>query len=320
MRAEIYFSLLPNLFKTTLMKKLTQHEQDELLKIAKKHSKQLSEYEGVSDVSIGYPIKNGIMNFEEVAILVFVPRKFEKSMLSADQIIPGSMDGMKIDVVQIDPVDHATNDRFDPLIGGIYLSNSRLNGGGTLAMMLREKGTLKPVGLSNWHVLKDRKGKAGDVVVQPAWMPASATYSVGNLYKWDQALDCAIFTANNSRSVNSPDSMYNIPGKVTQMAALLLGTVLQKSGARTGVTHGVISSINVNNVDITISANPAKPDPNNEISLPGDSGSLWITDEATPRAVALHWGGDGENSPNSEYSYARYFQPILTKLGIEFIP
>lgn len=302
------------------MKKLTLEEQDDLLKVAKKHSKKLSEYEGVSDVSIGYPIQNGVMNFDEVAILVFVPRKFDKSLLSTDQILPTSLDNMKVDVIQIDPIEHATNDRFDPLVGGIYLSNSRLSGGGTLSMILREKGTLKPVGLSNWHVLKDRKGKAGDVVVQPAWMPATATYSVGNLYKWDQNLDCAIYTVNNNRSVNSPNSMYNIPGKVTQVAPLLLGTAVQKSGARTGVTYGVVSSINVNNTDLTISPNSAKPAANNEISLPGDSGSLWITDEATPRAVALHWGGDGENTPNTEYSYARYFQPILNILGIEFIP
>lgn len=302
------------------MKKVSLAEQDDLLKIVKKHEKKLENYDGVSGVSLGYVVENGKMNFDKIGILVFVPRKFKPELLDPSQIIPKELDGLKVDVIQTNPVPHATNDRFNPLVGGIYISNSRLSGGGTLSMIFKEVSSGKAVGMSNWHVLKDRRGKAGDAVVQPAWLPANATNTVGNLSKWDEILDCAYFTCNTSRSVSSPDSMYQITGKVTQSAAPVLGTAVMKSGARTGVTHGVISSISSDQIDITLSPNPNKPDPNNEISLPGDSGSLWITDEATPQAVALHWGGDGENTPQTEYSYARNISNILAKLGLTYFP
>lgn len=301
------------------MKKIKKNEQEKILKIVKKHKKKLLLHPGVANIGVGYTMTKGKINEEEFGIVVFVAKKFPESELQPGEVMPKQLEGIKVDIIEINPVEHSPYNVFQNLIGGISISNSNLTGGGTLGVLLKDNETNQPVGLTNWHVIKNKTGKIGDAIVQPAWKPSSS-HSIGNLLRWDLNLDCAIFSVNQNRSVNRIDNLYNIPGKVrSTIQNPLIGTRVVKSGARTGVTYGIINFISHDLVDITITANPDKPALNNEISRPGDSGSFWVTDNASPLAIALHWGGDGENTPKDEFAYTKNANFVFKKLNVSLL-
>lgn len=299
-------------------KQLTEKEKKVYESVITKHKNVLLGYDGVRDVGYGYPSKNGDLQTDRVSILVFVVRKFSEKELLNEQIIPKTLEGIPVDVIESNPVEHAET-LADPLIGGIGISNVNLSGRGTLGVVVRKKNSSNVVwGLTNWHVIKRSRGKAGDAIVQPAWKPNTPEYCIGHLVNWNQELDCAVFELNSLRSHAGPTSLKNISGKIGGIVAPEIGMLVTKSGARTGVTYGFISFISENKSNVTISPNQQKPAKNNEISMTGDSGSLWVTDEAVPMAVALHRAGDKEGTRRKEYSYAKSIQHIADAMGFEF--
>ena len=113
-------------------------------------------------------------------------------------------------------------------------------------------------------------------------------------------MDAAVATLNNARA-HSRDIM-NI-GTVTGMDDATLGMEVEKSGRTTGLTKGIVDgvsmSVSINYGDpgvvaftnqIRIVPRPPWPAVDVEISLGGDSGSIWLN-ERTNRAdwLAL-WG------------------------------
>jgi endonuclease G len=299
-------------------------KQAQAIEVLKKYEKQLKQYEGVYDVGVGLPINGDQMDFNTIAILVYVHKKMSKENLSKNQILPKSLEGIPVDVIESNPIQHdilldAVDGIFNPLIGGIQIGNGRLTGGGTLGLIVAQRGSLNKVGLTNYHVIVRKKGVRGNPIIQPAFKESNSRFTIGHLHRWNKKLDCAVFEINNNRATEANNSIFNIAGKITQLEEPYIGMRVMKYGATTKLTHGIIASVSTDSVKIRIVPNPDKPAQNNEITSAGDSGSAWVTDEVNPKAVALHWGGDKNTNTRTEFSMANNLKAIFKSLDLVLI-
>lgn len=110
-----------------------------------------------------------------------------------------------------------------------------------------------------------------------------------------------------------------------------------KSGRTTGVTYGVVRRVGVVvKIDygggtgvqevggFEIGPDPNNPAPNGEVSMGGDSGSLWLiydqnNREATDIAVGLHFAGETDPDPAAEHAVACNIHSVLEKLNVSFV-
>jgi endonuclease G len=107
-----------------------------------------------------------------------------------------------------------------------------------------------------------------------------------------------------------------------------------KSGRTTGVTRGVVTRVGVVvKIDyggdvgaqqvggFEIGVNPEKPPGDGEVSMGGDSGSLWLVDTAGADkdvAVGLHFAGETDPNPAAEHAIACAIHSVLQKLQVSF--
>lgn len=208
-------------------------------------------------------------------------------------------------------------ERVELLIGGIQIQSKKKNGIGTLGCVVFDKSSGKPLGLTNKHILKKRRGFS---VIQPAAKSRTKKYVIGNILRKGgkgRSNDFAVFELNESnRSFDSENSIFGLSGKITDYVEPVEGMKVQKVGQRTGHTFGIIEEVKNNTV--VIIPNPEKPAPN-EISKGGDSGSLWVTDEEQNfKAVALHRAGEPEESNLKDKAFAIPIKKVLDALQIRF--
>lgn len=97
-----------------------------------------------------------------------------------------------------------------------------------------------------------------------------------------------------------------------------------KSGARTGLTHGIVSGFvdeGYDELGTTWSIDQLRIDPDpdfeSETSREGDSGSIWVHAESH-RPVALHHTGNVESEGGPEFSTASLLEDVTNQLDIEF--
>lgn len=115
-----------------------------------------------------------------------------------------------------------------------------------------------------------------------------------------------------------------LPKGIAQPA---LGMKIVKSGAVSGITHGIIDGVGGSyRIDYTgfgdtvewmegfrIVPDPASPA--KALSLEGDSGSLWV-DATGQNAVGLHFAGEDDASPLNEYALAHPMSDVLARLNV----
>jgi hypothetical protein len=101
-------------------------------------------------------------------------------------------------------------------------------------------------------------------------------------------------------------------------------TVVAKVGRTTGLTHGMITAIEVDNVVVDFSTGQLRFDNQIEIaggeaqpfSKGGDSGSL-IVDTADLRAVGLLFAGSDQGGPHGTgVTYANPLTEVVARLGL----
>jgi hypothetical protein len=300
-------------------------QQEKLLETLEKAKKKLIKFKGIRDVAVGYKYQDGKMT-NELSIIAYVFNKYNINDIEQEQILPKEIEGLPIDVIESNPVEHQLSNPSEihnPLIGGISISNTRFRNSGTLGAIVYDKNTGNPLGLTNHHVLIGngnifrRAGRKGDRINQPAFKSDSPKYNIGKLWKGDKHYDCSVF-AILSRDIEPINNLIGIVGSIKGEAHPLIGMPVKKTGARTGLTYGIISAVSSNAERFTISSNLQKPAPNNEISRGGDSGSIWLTDTFDNLAVGIHWGGDPDNTPSSEVALAISINNILNVLNIKF--
>lgn len=297
----------------------------------------------VTSVGIGYKVKGG-KRTDELALQFTVGEKVAPERLEevSGQPIPESItvNGMTIptDVVERDfavqptavEVETQTDrkSRQDPLMPGISIGHKATTAG-TLGCLVRDgRGRIRI--LSNWHVLHTDEGELGDLVVQPGpYDNNSPGNECGRLERSFLGLagDCAIAEIEGR---NAGEELLDLGVPVRQIGDPELNDTVVKSGRTTGVTYGVVTRLHtITSVrygkageqrigGFEIGPHPDHPPANGEISMGGDSGSMWMATnadgEATDMALGLHFAG--ETSEPSEVALACYASSVFEKLEI----
>ncbi len=132
------------------------------------HVNSLLGKRNVVGVGLGYKISQGT-DTGELALVVSVTRKLTSDVLSAKDMVPRSLDGVKTDVVEtglLRAFDPGPRDRWRPVVPpGVTIGHHRITAG-TFGCLVR-RGEDRFI-LSNNHVLADvNAGQPGDAVLQP---------------------------------------------------------------------------------------------------------------------------------------------------------
>jgi len=301
----------------------------------------------VTACDVGYKIKDNKLT-DELAIRVHVKRKLPMEALNAYEAfnISGNQQSLgafpidvieaeyapdeMLEVVAMEDIDRTS--RVNPLVGGISVGNPKITAG-TLGAIVFDTGDGEVCLLSNWHVLCGSAPEvAGDPIYQPGvYDGGTAADTVANLKRWalNADMDAAIAHLNGTRSYSRDIlGLSPIPGVTNPF----LGMNVVKSGRTTQVTYGVIDGLSNsltlsypgvgNNTffnQIHIVPRPPWPAVDYEVSSGGDSGSIWI-EEATGKAVGLHFAGETDPAPISENAIANPITKVVQQLKISFTP
>ncbi len=130
----------------------------------------------VVGVGLGYKITQGV-NTGELSLVVSVTRKEDPSVLTAEDLVPRALDGVKTDIVETgvlrafqrrpEPAEGlGPRDRWRPVVPpGVSVGHYRITAGTFGCLMRRGEETFI---LSNNHVLANsNNGQEGDAVLQP---------------------------------------------------------------------------------------------------------------------------------------------------------
>lgn len=291
------------------MRLVSEAEQAALLEVLKRNEARLFEHRGVHYVDVGYKFVDGVPT-DQLAIRAHVGAKRPEAALDATELLPKSIDGVPVDVIQSNPrLEQNRDARFDPLVGGTAVGTTRHPFLGTLGVVVFDAVTGAAMGLSNHHVLVSATGQVGDPVVQPAQNdPANI---IGTVARWNIGLDCAVCTLQTTRAIST--SIVDFPGGVAGARPPLIGMAVAKSGRTTGTTRGIIDGVSP--LELTVVPDPAHPAPNGEISAGGDSGSVWL-EVSSSRAIGLHYAGETDPNPAAERAWAKRMVNVLNALNV----
>ena len=269
------------------MDEISEETQRTYERLLRKHRKALLAYPNVHAVDVGFEFADGEPT-GQLALRVHVTDKVPASELRRADRVPEEIDGVPVDVIHYNPTPQlARNVRHNPVIGGIQIMNTSTPGVGTLGMIVLSRRSLRPLAISNHHVMCRTPEVATDIVSQPG--TAQPADLLGPVFASDRALDCAVCSLG-SRPWSF--DIYGIGGP-TGTAEARIGMKVMKSGLSSGVTWGRIDGIS--SAGFTVVPDTAVPAAG-EMSLPGDSGSIWM--DYTNRAIGLHFAGEGPTDPS----------------------
>jgi hypothetical protein len=198
---------------------------------------------------------------------------------------------------------------------------------GTLGSMVQDTNGKQFI-LSNNHVLADiNKAKPGDFIVQPgladircqkissdAVATFSRTVKVKFGKKASNTIDAAI-AAVKTGDVNA--DILNIGPIASSVVAATPGLAVQKMGRTSCLTSGMITAVGVN-LGVTYNGKKSAMFVNQieidglNFGEPGDSGSLIVTRDICPQAVALLFAG----SVDQTMTFANPISDVLSGLSV----
>ncbi len=301
----------------------------------------------ITSVGIGYKKKDG-EDTGEIAIQFTVGRKAAPEALAAmgTELIPAviMVDGVEVptDVIQrrFEPdfkvvAETASNPRKirrDPVVPGISVSHVA-GSAGTIGCIVYDQQDGTPYVLSNWHVLHGPTGAIGDTIVQPGpYDDNRVQYNrLGKLVRsyLGVAGDCALASLEDR---GFDPTVLELGVRVEKLGEAELGDKVVKSGRTTAVTHGMVTRIHTLTKlnygppvgeqtvgGFEIGLDPDYPIDQGEVSMGGDSGSVWLFKDAhgqvTTVMAGLHFAGEGPGNPD-EYAVAAYPASVFEKLAV----
>ncbi|MEM7351001.1 MAG: hypothetical protein AAF657_09365 [Acidobacteriota bacterium] len=282
-------------------------EMAALARVLKRCRPHLEACAGVERVDIGYRWCKGKMT-GEVAIRAHVGQKVDPTALSEKDRVPRQLEGFPVDVIQSRVEPHRRR-RRNPLVGGIEIRNVEKAGVGTLGAVVWERATGDPMALTNHHVLAKGRPQGGrdEPVNQPG--TTGGRDRIGRVDDSDAFLDCAVARIEGSRGVSS--TILDFPGGLKGFVEPALGLRVTKSGRTTGTTVGMIEGVSEH--ELTVVPLPGEWQ---ELSLGGDSGSVWLEEESHA-AVGLHWGGESSEAPEDERAFAKRIDQVAEALKVD---
>lgn len=292
-------------------------------------------FEGLRGVDFGLIYKGGVATARR-GIRFHVERKLPLTSLSPGQAIPEEILGVPCDVIEASYAPHAASPRslFDPIRPGISAGNVQRQTTGTIGCFVRDSQSGAACMLSNWHVLcgsVEAHGGEGITQPGPSHLGVSPPRIVAELMRWanlSSGYDAAVARI-------SPGAAFDLRAFGTGLAPLKVGNPqvgmrLIKCGVTSGVTHAVIDGVDGSfAMDYTpfgdavrwmdgIRLVPDPQQPEDEISLEGDSGAVWMEPDKRV-AVALHFGGEDGLGPLAEYAVAHPLTRALELLDVSLV-
>lgn len=292
---------------------------------------------GVTAVDLGFKWSSGQMT-DSLAIRIHVTRKKDRSELRGEELFPEQIDGIAVDIVEATYAPQTTVDarlesavdgrgnRFDVIPIGVSIG-SKYTTAGTLGAKVIDANTGDEMIISNWHVMAGRLDiEKGASIWQPGWIDGGTREenTIAQLSRWVLGpYDAAVARLIGARKVQTK----TLEGRsVLETTDPHLGMMVWKSGRSTGYTEGMIDGMKMK---ISLSYQGAGthsleqafrivPRPGSrigEISIGGDSGSVWV-DEISGKAVGLHFAGEIGNSP--EHALAHDIGIVAQALGVHF--
>ena len=309
----------------------------DLVAAKERAERELLKLPGVTGVDVGYKEVDGEPT-GTIAIRVLVEKKRAKKDVPASQQIPAEIDGHPTDVIErkfelhparmavAELAPQADTGTYTPLKGGISLGPCRSVGGyvyvGTLGAIVRDNVTNKPMMLSNFHVMCIDDGfHAGDTQAQPGLVDGGSCPgdAVGTLARQSLggSVDCAVAEVTASRGTAC--EIVDI-GSIAGTNTVSLGDAVRKRGRTTGLTYGIVDSVNLSvNIDYGDGLGTktltnqigVKPDPahNPKFGDHGDSGSVVVNNAR--EVVGLHFAGDPTG-----YGVANPIAAVLAALNV----
>ena len=210
----------------------------------------------------------------------------------------------------------------DAIRPGVRIANPHCTFG-TLGLIVFDTMTKRPLIMSSSHVLGDAQSTKADVNLIPAGTARPrqiATFSRGvNDVRGDAAVAELIDLGNIDRAPTT--------GTMIARAAMpQLGDIVEKVGAATGRTYGVVDGLghyffsgdSAGMLGFRIVS--AMPNGARAIAQPGDSGAAWYR-QADQVGVGLHVGGDRSfTDESSQPAIACYLSLVLDALAVSLTP
>ena len=319
----------------------SQEEMDKAQAVLAQVQADWLKRDGVTAVDLGFKWSHGHMT-DQLAIRVHVAEKKSPDELTEADLFPQEVEGIAVDVIeatydiqtvfdpemgdaQLEAAVDGRGRRFDSIPLGVSIGSPKVTAG-TLGAKVYDATTREEMILSNWHVMVGAlSAQEGDPVWQPGRLDGGKQNDViAHISRWVLGpFDACVAKVVESRPVFSK-TLEDKP--IEDVAAPRLGMRVWKSGRTTGYTEGFIDGIMM-----TISLNysaagtrqiqsvmrvvPRPGAPPAEISLGGDSGSVWV-DEESGKAVGLHFAGETGNQP--EFAVANDITSVTKHLNVLF--
>lgn len=246
----------------------------------------------------------------------------QRSYRPAFEIVPGTAE---------DP----RKKRLQVVAPGISVGSTEHTG--TLGAIVYDNKDGAACALSNWHVLQGEENTVDSPVYQPGPRDDGELKNnrLGALIRGylAEAGDCAIARID-SRKFDT--NVFELGSTPTRIARAELNDRVVKCGRTTGITHAVVSRVDViSSIDyggntgfkniggFELKPDPARPPNDGEISSGGDSGAAWLAADANGKAsdvfLGLHFAGE-TGSEQDEHALACYAHAVFTKLNISLTP
>jgi hypothetical protein len=281
---------------------------------------------------------------EPESIRLHVAIKKDPGALKPAEIFPTRIMGMHVDVLErayVPAVEGRTGistvaatpgaGRFSTLSPGISVSH-KLCPSGTLGLLVTDNADGGLALLTNWHILADSPfAVEGDPITQPSSMdggkqPQDTVAFLGRSML-DQDGDAALARLSGSRAT---DLMIRDLGVVARRVAdPVIGEILVKCGRSTNITHGRVEGrgvyfpiyrtkdrIGIEGFEI-VPIDRGNPT-NVELSTNGDSGAVWLRDDASVNGtvVGLHFAGERDAAPEKEAAIVCFATRVFRRLNI----
>lgn len=129
-----------------------------------KHSNDLLSKKNVVGVATGEQWKSGQKTGRE-AVLVLVEKKLKKELLTDQDLVPSTVDGVPTDVIEVGKIKAQFRAKHRPVVPGTSVGHKSVTAG-TLGLLVKKGGHTYI--LSNNHVLANaNNAQLGDEIVQP---------------------------------------------------------------------------------------------------------------------------------------------------------
>jgi hypothetical protein len=239
---------------------------------------------------------------------VHVKKKKPLKELETKDVVPKELAGFPVDVIQSKIELHRRN-RHNPVIGGVETRNVNIGGVGTLGTVVFDAtNNNQPMALSNHHVYVDNRpnGAVREQVNQPG--TTTNADAIGIVTRSNRTHDCAVATLNNNRQIST--TIMDFPGGIKGVIDPIIGMRVTKSGRTTGTTRGMVEGVSTN--EFTVVPVPGQWQ---ELSMGGDSGSIWL-EEVSHAGVGLHYGGESSTNPEDERAWAKRITRVANTLNV----